>query len=199
MRTATARPSSATRTSHTMSWSDLSQSDYTEEFEALPRPLPSSVPPGRSIHEAIRARNTTDRYCIYKYHALYHTRPLTTVTFRLLTWMLRVIASKFWNCSSAQQRRSCENLWQTCAWPGVSTTFVFHEYKDPHGNRLFAGHSIRESNGSVSFPLAQGLVKTRFQFQQCSTLTAHFSRKGLQFDLFTISVYISYPISCPMW
>ena len=32
-----------------------------------------------------------------------------------------------------------------------SQHFGFHEYKDPHGNRLFAGHS----NGSVSFQLAQ--------------------------------------------
>ncbi len=29
--------------------------------------------------------------------------------------------------------------------------FAFNEYKDQHGNRLFAGHS----NGSVSFQLAQ--------------------------------------------
>ena len=29
--------------------------------------------------------------------------------------------------------------------------FGFQEYKDPRGNRLFAGHS----NGSVSFQLAQ--------------------------------------------
>ena len=29
--------------------------------------------------------------------------------------------------------------------------FAFHEYKDPRGNRLFAGHA----NGSVSFQLAQ--------------------------------------------
>ncbi len=29
--------------------------------------------------------------------------------------------------------------------------FAFHEYKDPRGNRLFAGHS----NGSVPFQLAQ--------------------------------------------
>jgi hypothetical protein len=41
-------------------WSDLSQSDFTEAFEALFWPLSSSAPPGRSIHEAIRARNTTD-------------------------------------------------------------------------------------------------------------------------------------------
>jgi hypothetical protein len=52
-------------------WSDLSQNDYTNAFEALPRPLPSSAPPCLSIHEAIQARNTTDRYCIYKYHARY--------------------------------------------------------------------------------------------------------------------------------
>jgi hypothetical protein len=32
-----------------------------------------------------------------------------------------------------------------------SQHFAFHEYKDPRGNRLFAGHS----NGSVSFQLAQ--------------------------------------------
>jgi hypothetical protein len=55
-------------------WSDLSQSDYTKAFEALPRPLPSSAPPGLSIHEAIQARNTTYRYCIYKYHARYHSQ-----------------------------------------------------------------------------------------------------------------------------
>ena len=29
--------------------------------------------------------------------------------------------------------------------------YAFHEYKDPHGNRLFAG----DANGSVSFQLAQ--------------------------------------------
>jgi hypothetical protein len=29
--------------------------------------------------------------------------------------------------------------------------FAFNEYKDPHGNRLFAGHA----NGSISFQLAQ--------------------------------------------
>jgi hypothetical protein len=33
----------------------------------------------------------------------------------------------------------------------VCQHFVFHEYKDPRGNRLFAG----PSNGSVSFQLAQ--------------------------------------------
>jgi hypothetical protein len=27
-------------------WSDLSQSEYTKAFEALPWPLPSSAPPG---------------------------------------------------------------------------------------------------------------------------------------------------------
>ena len=32
-----------------------------------------------------------------------------------------------------------------------SQHFAFNEYKDPHGNRLFAGHS----NGSLSFQLAQ--------------------------------------------
>jgi hypothetical protein len=52
----------------------LSQSDYIKAFEALPRPLPSLAPPGCSIQEAIQARNTTDRYCIYKYHARYHTQ-----------------------------------------------------------------------------------------------------------------------------
>jgi hypothetical protein len=36
-------------------WSDLSQSDLTKAFEALPRPLPGSAPPGLSIHEAIQA------------------------------------------------------------------------------------------------------------------------------------------------
>jgi hypothetical protein len=29
--------------------------------------------------------------------------------------------------------------------------FAFHKYKDPHGNRLFAG----DANGSVSFQLAK--------------------------------------------
>ncbi len=50
-------------------WSDMSQVDYTKAFEALPLPLPGSVvsaPPDFRllIHEAIQARNTTDRYCI---------------------------------------------------------------------------------------------------------------------------------------
>jgi len=70
--------------------------------------------------------------------------------------------------------------------------FGFQEYKDPRGNRLFAGHS----NGSVCFQLAQ--LKVRFQCRYCSTLTAHTSRKGFQFDLFTVSVYISCLISGPM-
>jgi hypothetical protein len=55
-------------------WSDLSRSDFTKAFEALPRPLPSSAPPGLSVYETIQARDTTDRYSIYKYHARYHTR-----------------------------------------------------------------------------------------------------------------------------
>jgi hypothetical protein len=55
-------------------WSDLSQNDYSKAFKALPRPLPNFAPPGLSIHEAIQARNTTDRYCIYTYHARYHTQ-----------------------------------------------------------------------------------------------------------------------------
>ena len=70
-------------------------------------------------------------------------------TFRLLTCTLRAMASKFWNCSSAQWRRSCQNLWQTCAWPGVSTS-CFTSTRTS-GNRLFAGHS----NGSVTFHLAR--------------------------------------------
>jgi hypothetical protein len=70
--------------------------------------------------------------------------------------------------------------------------FGFQEYKDPRGNRLFAGHS----NGSVCFQLAQ--LKVRFQCRYCSTLTAQTSRKGFQFDLFTVSVYISCLISGPM-
>jgi hypothetical protein len=41
-------------------WSDLSQSDYTKAFEALPRPLPGSAQPGLSIHRAIESRNTTE-------------------------------------------------------------------------------------------------------------------------------------------
>jgi hypothetical protein len=49
-------------------WSDFFQSDYTKACEALPQPLPSSTPPCLSIHEAIQARDTTERYCIYKYH-----------------------------------------------------------------------------------------------------------------------------------
>jgi hypothetical protein len=32
--------------------------------------------------------------------------------------------------------------------------FAFHEYKDPHGNRIFAG----DANGSVSFQLAQARI-----------------------------------------
>ena len=34
---------------------------------------------------------------------------------------------------------------------GACQHFAFKEYLDPHGDRLFAGHS----NGSVSFQLAQ--------------------------------------------
>jgi hypothetical protein len=37
--------------------------------------------------------------------------------------------------------------------------FAFHEYKDPHGNRLFAG----DANGAVSFQLAQ-IKNYRFNF-----------------------------------
>ncbi len=40
--------------------------------------------------------------------------------------------------------------------------------------------------------------RTKCQCRLCSTSTAHISRKGFQFDLFTVSVYISYPISYMM-
>ena len=33
--------------------------------------------------------------------------------------------------------------------------FSFHEYQDPSGNRIFAGHGARHANGYVSFQLAQ--------------------------------------------
>ena len=42
------------------------------------------------------------------------------------------------------------------------------------------------------------LGKALFQCQLCSTLMAHISRKGFLFDLFSISVCISYLISCMM-
>jgi hypothetical protein len=50
----------------------------------------------------------------------------------------------------------------------VCQHFVFHEYKDPRANRLFAGHS----NGSVSFQLAQvrvgeGKVLFRPAYRKC--------------------------------
>jgi hypothetical protein len=59
-------------------WSDRSRIDFTKAFEALPRPQPCSAPPGLSIHEAMQARNTTDKYCTYKYHARYRMPDIVT-------------------------------------------------------------------------------------------------------------------------
>ena len=50
-------------------WCDISQADYTMASEVLPLSLPGPAPRGISIHEAIMARSTLDRYCIYAYHA----------------------------------------------------------------------------------------------------------------------------------
>ncbi len=44
--------------------------------------------------------------------------PSTAVT---LTCMLRGVESKCLSCLGARWRSSCSSLWQTCAWPGVST------------------------------------------------------------------------------
>ena len=73
--------------------------------------------------------------------------------------------------------------------------FAFQEYKDPRGNKLFAGHS----NGSASFRLAQvrvgeGKVPVSIVVYIDSTIL----KKRFQFDLFTVSVFVSYPISYPM-
>ncbi len=53
---------------------------------------------------------------------------LTAVTFSLksLKRMFRGMARKFWNGSGAQRRSSCVNLWQTCAWQGVSTLCIMN-------------------------------------------------------------------------
>jgi hypothetical protein len=62
-----------------------------------------------------------------------------------------------WNCSGAQQRRSCENLWQTCAWRGIST-LRFTSIRTRVATGFLQGTPIIESNGSVSFQLAQVTV-----------------------------------------
>jgi hypothetical protein len=57
---------------------------------------------------------------------------------------------------------------------------AFHEYKDPHGNRLFAGDAkLRTDLSPFSWPKSKS-VSTRFLFPLCCTLMAHFSRKRSQ-------------------
>ena len=76
--------------------------------------------------------------------------------------------------------------------------FVFHEYKDPRGNRLFAGHS----NSSVSFQLAQVRVgEGKVPVSTVLYIDGTFLKKGIPIrPAYRKFVYIniSYPMSCPM-
>ncbi len=50
--------------------------------------------------------------------------------------------------SNVLLKKLCVNILETLAG---KQHYAFQEYKDPHGNRLFAG----DANGSVSFQLAK--------------------------------------------
>jgi hypothetical protein len=74
--------------------------------------------------------------------------------------------------------------------------FGFQEYKDPRGNRLFAG----QSNGSVSFQWAQLKVR-KGKVLVCIVLYINgtYLKKGILIRPVyhkCTSMYISYPISC---
>jgi hypothetical protein len=76
--------------------------------------------------------------------------------------------------------------------------FGFQEYKDPRGNRLFAGQL--ESNGSVSFQLAQlkvseGKVPVFIVLYIDGT---YLKKEHLIQPVYHKCMYISYPISCVM-
>jgi hypothetical protein len=70
--------------------------------------------------------------------------------------------------------------------------FAFHEYKDPHGNRLFAGGA----NGSVSFQLAQikiGIDKVPVFIVMYTDGT--FLKKGIPIDLYTVSISVDQAVA----
>jgi hypothetical protein len=74
--------------------------------------------------------------------------------------------------------------------------FGFQEYKDPRGNRLFAGHS----NGSVSFQLAQLTVgEGKVPVSIVLYIDGTYLKKGIPIrPVYRKSMHISYPISCVM-
>jgi hypothetical protein len=74
--------------------------------------------------------------------------------------------------------------------------FGFQEYKDPRGNRLFAGHS----NGSVSFQLAQLKVgEGKVPVSIVLYIDGTYLKKGIPIrPVYRKSMHISYPISCVM-
>ncbi len=82
--------------------------------------------------------------------------------------------SKFWNCLCACRRRSCGSLWQTCAWQGRSTLHFTSTRTRVAANLLQGTPTDRYLFNQPKYRW----VKARLQFQLCSTLTAHISRKG---------------------
>ena len=74
--------------------------------------------------------------------------------------------------------------------------FGFQEYKDPRGNRLFAGHS----NGSVSFQLAQLKVgEGKVPVSIVLYIDGTYLKKGIPIrPVYRKSMHISYPISYMM-
>ena len=119
--------------------------------------------------------------------------PSTAVTFRSLTCMLRGMKSKFWICLGARWRSSCSSLWQTCAWPGVST-LDFKSTRTRVTTDFFAG----QSNGSVSFQLAQLKVgEDKVPVFIVLYIDGTCLKKGILIrPVYHKCMYISYPISC---
>jgi hypothetical protein len=74
--------------------------------------------------------------------------------------------------------------------------FGFQEYKDPRGNRLFAGQSY----GSVSFQLAQLKVSEgKVPLFIVLYIDGTYLKKGILIrPVYHKCMYISYPISCVM-
>jgi hypothetical protein len=74
--------------------------------------------------------------------------------------------------------------------------FGFQEYKDPCGNRLFAGHS----NGSVSFQWAQLKVgEGKVPVSIVLYIDGTYLKKGIPIrPVYRKCMQISYPISCVM-
>jgi hypothetical protein len=76
--------------------------------------------------------------------------------------------------------------------------FGFQEYKDPRGNRLFAGHS--NASGSVSFQLAQLKVgEGKVPVSIVLYIDGTYLKKGIPIrPVYRKSMHISYLISCVM-